>query len=166
MKKSNKSPLLICGIIATIIGFAIGFIYTGNQIAQQEATPENVIHWSIDSIENSTSYISEMTQSIDTELPYKDGKVTIVIDGFYTMELDKTVDTGHIFGHSYVRIDDDSVQIDEEKYVANSDKYRLVYVKDADTGKWIGTKDEEASAVFYDLLCHFPRIRNITLPST
>lgn len=152
MKKLIKSPLFICAIVAVILGIILGIVYLGNKDTQEEATPENVVHWSIDSIENSTSYISEMTQYVETELPYKDGIVKISIDGFYTMELDKTVDTGHLHGHSYVRIDDDTVQINEEKYVANNDKYRLVYVHDTENDKWICTKDEEASAAFYDLL--------------
>ena len=68
MKKIFKSPIFIV-ILAAVITVVAAFLIKGAvEKAKSEPTPQNVVSWTIDNIENAPSYVA--SYEIDLENRY------------------------------------------------------------------------------------------------
>lgn len=153
MKKIFKSPIFIV-ILAAVITVVAAFLIKGAvEKAKSEPTPQNVVSWTIDNIENAPSYVASYAIDLETELFYKDEVVKIAVDGVTETLFNKNKNASYVMGTSYVEINDDAVEVKEERYIVDGDKYRLIYNRDDfEDESWSCTKFEGEDARFYDLL--------------
>lgn len=153
MKKIFKSPIFIVVLVAILTVVAAFLIKDAVEKAQAEPTPQNVMSWTIDNIESAPSYVATYAIDVETELFYKDEVVKIAIDGVTETLFNKNKNASYVMGTSYIEINDDSVEVKEERYVVDGDKYRLIYNREDFEGEsWSCTQFEDEDARFYDLL--------------